>query len=56
MTSIIGKGYKIGKDGKLKKTVSGYALMQMKGRSKRANKKPVSRAAAKSFNSLGKMR
>lgn len=56
MTSIIGKGYKIGKDGKLKKTVSGYALVQMKGRSKRANRKAVSRAQARTLNSIGKNR
>lgn len=56
MTSILGKNYKIGKDGKIKKTVSGYALLQMKGRSRRANKKPVSRAQAQTFNSIGKSR
>ena len=50
MTSIIGKNYKIGKDGKIKKTVTGYALLQMKGRAKRANRKVISRAVAKSFN------
>jgi hypothetical protein len=56
MSSILGKGYKVGKDGKIKKTVTGYALLQMKGRSKRANKKPVSRAQARSFNAIGKTR
>ncbi len=48
MSSIIGKGYKIGKDGKLKKTgPRGYAAVQARGRSKRGRHKAVAPGKAK---------
>lgn len=48
MTAILGRGYRIGKDGKLKKTgPTGYSALKARGKSKRGHKRVVSSARAR---------